>query len=273
MKYILVGRSGSGKTELAKRLESKGLKVMKTYTTRPCRGAEDAEKYHFIKPDEVQNYKDRILTAEFFGHTYFTTKEDVVKSDVMILEPSGVNVIGMFPDIAFHVVYIVPESLELCDARAIARADDKQAEQAVIEKRRAGEDNIFGPFEEKLENQDFAYLNAFFQIFKNDYKEETIDAIAANMTAKFRKNNNFNKILHQLVALQAVQTNDRNRIIVEFTDGQHEVSLDIFSELAIDNDQLFSQYIRCWLTHQIDFKIPGELAPEFMFAGNVPADS
>lgn len=266
MKYIIAGRSGSGKSELAKRLEDKGLRIMKTYTTRSPRNKEDAEKYHFIKPDEISKYPNRILETEFFGNTYFTTPEAVAESDVLILEPEGTReIIEKFPDIQFCLVYISAEKPEIADARAIARADDKQAEQAAIEKRRAGEDDRFGPLEAELESDTWGYVNCSTKPVANDFQPETLDKLAANMTGKLRKNNNFVKIMTQMVALGALRTDDNNKIAVEFTDGERPVSLDVYAEIYVDMDDTFSYIIRSWLTHEIDFKIPGELAPDALF--------
>ena len=267
MKYIIVGRSGSGKTELAERLKSKGLKILKTYTTRKPRSEEDAKKYHFIQPDEVQNYPDRMLETEFFGGTYFATKDGILACDAMILEPDGcMDVIKSFPDTQFCLVYIAPEKTEVADARAIARADDPDAEKAAIEKRRAGEDERFGPIEKAIESHTLDCINCSAQPVENDFQPETLDKLAANMVGKLRKNNNFVKILNQLVALGALKTDDENRLAVELSDGEHNVSLDVFTELFVDQDDTFGYLVRCWLTHQIDFKIPGELTPDVLFA-------
>lgn len=274
MKYVIVGRSGSGKTELASRLQSKGLRLLKTYTTRKPRSDEDAKKYNFIHESEVENFDDRILETNFFGATYFTRKQDVLTADVMILEPDGfMEILGMFPDIQFCLLYIKAEKSEIADARAIARADDKNAEEAAIQKRRAGEDDRFGPLEAMIEHKSDSHINCTVQTCENDFQPETLDKLAANMTGKLRKNNNFVKILTQLVALGALKTSDKNKLTVELDGIETDVSLDVFTELFVEDDNTFSYIIRAWLTHQIDFKIPGELTPDVLFSQNLNIES
>ena len=45
----------------------------------------------------------------------------------------------------------------------------------------------------------------------------------------------------------------------------YTVSLDVFATMIEHNDEQFSYIIKSWLTHDVKFQIPGELAPEFMF--------
>ncbi len=40
MIYLIIGRTGSGKNALATELETRGLRLLRTYTTRPPRDEE-----------------------------------------------------------------------------------------------------------------------------------------------------------------------------------------------------------------------------------------
>ena len=213
MKYIIVGRSGSGKSELAARLENKGLKILKTYTTRNPRNETDAKKYNFIQPNEVKHFKDRMLQTEFFGATYFARKSDILTADAMILEPEGFyEIIKAFPNIQFALLYIQPEKSEIADARAVSRADDSETAMTDIKKRRAGEDERFSPLEQEIEQDTLKGQNCIYQTHTNDYQSESLDKLAANMVGALRKHNNFVKILEQLVALGALKTEDGRKI-------------------------------------------------------------
>lgn len=99
---VLVGKSGSGKSSVAKKLqESFGYERIITYTTRAKRpGEKDGEDYRFVTSSEFQSKLD---SNEFLESTkYFTTfgsvyygslKESYNESDknrVVVLNPDGV---------------------------------------------------------------------------------------------------------------------------------------------------------------------------------------
>lgn len=88
--YILVGRSGSGKTTMAKVLESElGLRRCVTYTTRPLReGEEDGKDYHFVDQLDPASMFE---CSRFGRYWYGTSWDELSKSDVVILDPQGVS--------------------------------------------------------------------------------------------------------------------------------------------------------------------------------------
>lgn len=271
MKYLIAGRSGTGKTELAKRLEAKGLSVLKTYTTRPCRGGDDAERYHFVKPEDVDGIPGKILRTDFVGGTYFATKDDVTAADVLVLDPAGVReVLDLFPDTMFDLVYLTADRTT-ADEMAVARAEDRDAERKVINERRLKEDAIFGPLEKLLDGESAGHSNLGTLVEENDFEPETLDGLAAQLVAKYRMNRNFVKILEMMDALGAVKTDPDGKIPVEYPDGKRPVSLDLFAEAFIGRDDVVADIVRSWMTHEIDFRIPGELAPEPVFRAEVPA--
>lgn len=92
-KYIilLVGESGSGKTTVANILESQyGLKVLKSYTTRPKRHADDTD-HTYISFEDAFHLQDVIAETNFNGNYYCATKEQVDECDVYVIDPVGVD--------------------------------------------------------------------------------------------------------------------------------------------------------------------------------------
>lgn len=91
-KYIIliVGKSGSGKSTLAKVLEeSFGLKEVKSYTTRPCRGFDDTS-HIFVTSDEFKGL-DLCAYTLYNGNRYGATNKQVDESDIYIIDPNGVE--------------------------------------------------------------------------------------------------------------------------------------------------------------------------------------
>ena len=105
MIFILIGKSCSGKTTLAKELEKWwGCKRIITYTTRPKRPNEiDGVDYHFVSEEYFKQKEDLgffMATAEYEmtgGKVWYgSAKEDYEDGDgltdkVIVLNPDGLN--------------------------------------------------------------------------------------------------------------------------------------------------------------------------------------
>lgn len=101
---VLVGKSGSGKTTVAKMLEKMyGFEKIVTYTTRDRRlGETNGKDYHFVSQSEFDSMKEsgkflesRMYHAWFGDVSYGSLTSDYLKTDspqnrVVILNPDGV---------------------------------------------------------------------------------------------------------------------------------------------------------------------------------------
>lgn len=94
IKFLLIGRTASGKSSIAKAVcEKTGLKQVVSYTTRPMRKSEKNGSDHiFITDDEVVQYENDIAAyTEINGYKYFTTYDVIDKSDIYVIDPIGVD--------------------------------------------------------------------------------------------------------------------------------------------------------------------------------------
>lgn len=105
---LLVGKSGSGKTTVAKYLEfTYGLKMLESYTTRKPRYP--FEKGHtFVSKEEFNTMQNKVAHTLFDGHDYWATQEQCDASDVYVIDPDGVkslkrNYIGARP---YKIVFL-----------------------------------------------------------------------------------------------------------------------------------------------------------------------
>ncbi len=140
---ILVGPSASGKTEATKILiEKYNLKKLVTYTTRNMRVHEvNGKDYHFISKEEfMDKIKNNFFIeyVEYNGNFYGTSREDLSKDKVVILEPAGVKAYVQKAKELIKICYL-RTSIEYRLKRMIARMDDPKE----IEKRIQNDDLIF----------------------------------------------------------------------------------------------------------------------------------
>lgn len=88
--YVLIGKSGSGKSAIAGYLNSAfGWVCAESYTDRPKR-TETEKGHRFVTPEQFDSIQERILETRFDGYRYTMTKEILNDSDFIILDTSGV---------------------------------------------------------------------------------------------------------------------------------------------------------------------------------------
>lgn len=129
--FCIIGRTASGKSTLVRKAsENMGLKILKSYTTRDMREDETSETtdHIHIPSNAVINYKDDMVAyTERVGYCNFATKQQLMNSDLYIINPSGyydlaLAVSRMGLDVELITVFItVPYKLN--KKRAIGRGD------------------------------------------------------------------------------------------------------------------------------------------------------
>ena len=91
--YLIIGKSGAGKTTIADILETKyHLKQIQSYTTRPPRY--DGERGHiFVTKKDFTNemISNCVAFTTYLDNYYWATKQQVDKCAIYVIDPIGVD--------------------------------------------------------------------------------------------------------------------------------------------------------------------------------------
>jgi len=154
MKYLLIGRTASGKDALRRLLEEQyGWTFVKSTTTRPKR-SENEDTHLFITKAQAARVPEsekaaKTVIGEF---EYFATKSQVEAADAYIIDPKGFEELtANMPNESFRPVYLKPISQERQRAMAVRRASDSVKENLVFDKRTSAEEVQFSRFESAIE--------------------------------------------------------------------------------------------------------------------------
>lgn len=161
--FCIIGRTSSGKTSLTKEVAKQlNLKVVKSYTTRPLRPGEiEAESDHyFISEEEYPNYKNDIVAyTEINGYRYFTTREELDKSDIYVIDPKGFYELLYWYSIGKIQAQPIPIYIYLPDSLGYIRACARGDNMEVWQERSKAEDNQFKDFESAVEDTSMYSIN------------------------------------------------------------------------------------------------------------------
>ena len=133
MLIILLGASGSGKTTIEKRLETKGIHRLRSHTTRARKPGEAADAYYFVKKDEFKkaNIVESVLYKNnFFGISREELKIAESKDCVITLDWNGAQQIKrLFPLAA--TVYLDCPTYQL--EKRLPPESDRQKQEKILE--------------------------------------------------------------------------------------------------------------------------------------------
>lgn len=157
-KYLIVGRSCTGKSALSKEVCRRlGLHQVKSHTTRPIRASENPDTcdHYFISSEDIPAYEsDMVAYTEINGYQYFTTRMELERCDIYVIDPNGIEDLKRRAgdDFQFITIYIsVPKNI--AEKRAVQREDNN------YDKRIRSENLQFANYEKKRE-WDYQLLNS-----------------------------------------------------------------------------------------------------------------
>lgn len=226
MKYLIVGRSGTGKDKLREILEDKyGFTFVKSASTRKPR-FEGEDTHEFITHEEAASVPDSEKVAVThikngdIDDEYFARRSTVEQCDAYIIDPIGVKqLLKNMPDTIFELVYIKAPDKETQKEMAIQRSNNPEQAAEIFEKRYASEDAEFKEFEESITNKTFGADNCkLLNPFTNDYTEPSIEQFAFELYKEQLRYNRLELIINDLIENGSLYTNDNGEILVAMMD-------------------------------------------------------
>ena len=162
--YLIVGRSGSGKTTITEELEKKyGLKSIQSYTTRPKR-TENETGHIFVPNEEFDNLTDMVAYTEFNNYRYCATTEQVETHSLYVIDPKGIEYFKEHykGNKAVKVIYInvsVSVSLDRMIKRGVTNGKEQIMATAEALKRLANDNAEFYDYVHGINKADYTIDN------------------------------------------------------------------------------------------------------------------
>lgn len=166
-KILVMGRSQSGKTTIAKKLaEITGMALLKTSTDRPRR-TPDEDTYHFYTPEEAAGIPaDQKLfsTRAVDGFERWTDRDDFLAAGIAVLDPTGAKpAVRLWQAQGYRVTILYcgepDETRRTRWMKQFAADDGSDWDQvlAAFEHREATEAPMFDAFEKTIQDIEDAY--------------------------------------------------------------------------------------------------------------------
>lgn len=255
MKFVIIGRTATGKHYLAEKLAAKGLTVAKVYTTNT-----DTPK-EACYPEVITDTQAAAIPPEtMFSMTSedntstFMLLTDAAEADVVILHPDDLTRFNeAFPSEPLHIIHMV--CLDSTQQDAIERAHPRGYGKS-LKDRQIEESPAYSQWEQRLAAKDTFGMNQMIIItLDNDYKEETMDAFIKQLMRNMKIRENVKDILRSSIDLGLIPTDDAGNIVVQYLEPQPHsaaVTMDMFYDLLVNDPMHFTAVMTNWLAFATD---------------------
>lgn len=248
LKFIIIGKQASGKSFFLNLFKEQGLKTLKTHTTRPKRTPNE-DTYFFHEESELPP-KDILASDKINNHLYFTTKSDVLESDVMILTPSGViEVAKAFPEVGFCVIYLDADE-EKRDEKLNERLQANENLQKIQSEREKWDDFNFKLWDEiiekeKIDEKDELPSNILaVSHIANDYDKEQLSRYISECEQTKRLLENLEQIVEKSLDFEILEKGPNDTIHTFFINGNmKDYTIPEFTHALLDDPNGFLSFM------------------------------
>lgn len=247
-KYLLLGRTGSGRKFFQKLLKDKGYNIAKSYTTREPVDGNDSDHYYLSKGVKEPAYK--ILSTTHNDNYYFYSEDEIEKSDVIPIDPENIHKIcAMYPEQLFRLIVIKASDTDRL-THAVKDAEDKLIAEEEFIAACKEENEAFAEFEDKISSNSLSIENIITgHVGDNDFTD-TADIYGLINRIVFDKRvfTRTQKIINQLIENNQISRNENGDITVFMKDkGEQPIPLDFFTEMVLTDSEGTARIMTQWL--------------------------
>lgn len=246
--YLIVGRTGSGKSTLEKKLVEHGFRTVKSYATRPPRTPD--EDTHIFISDEVADelIPNAVAQTQIGKYRYFATQEQIEDADVYVIDPNGVyEICQKVTDRAIHIIRVIADD-NARRAHAIAREADKEAAAKTFDERQKAEDERFANFDKNFGDADaFPNVLVFHNVF-NTYQDADLELEAKRIVNQQQLHLNLVKIVKQAAQRGFLTENEKGIAIVTASEDIAYVNPSYVADILTDDDEAYIDIMNWWLS-------------------------
>lgn len=266
--YLIVGRTASGKSNLAHLLNNNGLRRVISSTTRPKRKNETEKDYHFVNkvPDNT------IAKTKINNFTYFITPDDLKNKDFYIIDPDGViELAKKMPDAVLHIIYLNNDQNQRKKhfiQRALLNGLTHTEAINAYNQRNSAEDKRFTEFEKVIKSKKpYAITDSKYALPKNVFAISNLNIDYDNPNAALNDANNLTvnktirtrlaQIVNKAPELGLIKRSPDGKLIATLGDAKkqsHQIELtpDQYTAYLLNNTGAFSLFITQIIAHDSD---------------------
>lgn len=250
LKYLILGRIGSGREFFQKLLIEQGHKIARSATNREKKDNNDNSHY-FITDEEMANIKNPILHTVHNGYDYCYTYDEIEASRFIPIDPENVKPIcEMFPEITFRAIEIMASNDERIK-HSVTDADDKLIAETDFIAACEEENKAFCEFEDAVAESKINIQNLTqCHFINNDFTDSAdIFMFAQKMQSMLRIYDRTEIIIQDLCENGLLKRDNANKnVIIPVGNEDVAVPTNLITEVALHSSESIETIMTLWLT-------------------------
>lgn len=250
LRYLIIGKIGSGKTYLANQFINAGLKKAITYTTRPKRENEDIKSHHFV--DNVLLVPHRLAETAIDNYYYFVNPSELYRSSFFVTSPNLIiDLAKNTPEINYRIIYIKASEFirrqRFIKQFGLSKINDFYKQNAIDNK-------VFGQFEQIVSSHTINLpinIHNIYQCDNSDFANSDLTKSINSLVESYHLENHLGELVKKAARLNIIQTNSENKFpLRKFINHQphtNYVSSSVYTAYLLDDQNEFDNFMLNYL--------------------------